>query len=88
MFFSAVTKNLNWDILTNNLVTFKRWDGVKDEKFEYYGSSLKNAIFNGGHEKPIYMGGGGLKRGAWTVYIFKGGLAKKRGGEFLRVGRV
>ena len=33
MFFSAITKNLNWDILTKNLVTFKRWDGVKDEKF-------------------------------------------------------
>ena len=33
MFFSFVTKNLNWDILTINLVTFKRWYGVKDEKF-------------------------------------------------------
>ena len=25
--------NLNWKILTKNLVTVKRWDGVKDEKF-------------------------------------------------------
>ena len=33
MFFSIMTKNLNWDILTKNLVTFKKWDGVKDEKF-------------------------------------------------------
>ena len=33
MFFSAITKNLNWEILTKNLVTFKRWDGVKEEKF-------------------------------------------------------
>ena len=33
MFFSILTKNLNWEILTKNLVTFKRWDGVKDEKF-------------------------------------------------------
>ena len=24
MFFSVMTKNLNWEILTNNLVTFKR----------------------------------------------------------------
>ena len=32
MFFSAITKNLNWEILTKNLVSFKRWDGVKDEK--------------------------------------------------------
>ena len=30
--FSVITKNLNWEILTKNLVTFKRWDGVKDEK--------------------------------------------------------
>ena len=30
---SVITKNLNWDILTKNLVTFNRWDGVKDEKY-------------------------------------------------------
>ena len=33
MYFSVITKNLNWEILAKNLVTFKRWDGVKDEKF-------------------------------------------------------
>ena len=33
MFFSVITKNLNWDILTKNLVTFKRFDEFKDEKF-------------------------------------------------------
>ena len=32
MFFSVITKNSNWEILTKNLVTFERWDGVKDEK--------------------------------------------------------
>ena len=32
MFFSVITKNLNWEILSKNLVTFKRWDGIKDEK--------------------------------------------------------
>ena len=32
MFFSIRTKNLNREILTENLVTFKIWDGVKDEK--------------------------------------------------------
>ena len=31
-FLSAIIKNLNWQILTKNLVTFKRKDGVKDEK--------------------------------------------------------
>ena len=33
-------------------------DGVKDEKFEYYGGSLQNPIFRvkwgDVHEKPIY----------------------------------
>ena len=33
MFFTDITKNLNEEILTKNLVTFKRWDEVKDEKF-------------------------------------------------------
>ena len=33
MFFSVITKKLNWEILTKDLVTFKRWDGVKNEKF-------------------------------------------------------
>ena len=33
MFFSVISKNLNWKIPTSTLVTFKRWDGVKDEKF-------------------------------------------------------
>ena len=32
IFLSVITKNLNWEILTKNLVTFKRLDMVKDEK--------------------------------------------------------
>ena len=48
MFFSVTTKNLNWEVLHKNLVTFKRWDGVKGEKFQYYGGSLKNPIIRGG----------------------------------------
>ena len=28
----VITKNLNWKTVTKNLVTFKRWVGVKDEK--------------------------------------------------------
>ena len=31
--FFYIIKNLNWEILTKNLVFFKREDGVKDEKF-------------------------------------------------------
>ena len=33
MFISVITKNSNWETLTMNLVTFGRWNGVKDEKF-------------------------------------------------------
>ena len=33
MFFCH--KNLKWEILTKNLITFKRWDGVKDEKSNF-----------------------------------------------------
>ena len=33
MFFSVITKNLNWENSTKNVVTFKQWDGVKDEQF-------------------------------------------------------
>ena len=32
MLFPALTKNSNWEILTENLVTCKRWDEAKDEK--------------------------------------------------------
>ena len=58
MFFPVIPKNLNWEILTKNLVTFKRWDGVKDEKSKYYGGSLKNPSFRRGvvHKKTIYRG--------------------------------
>ena len=33
MFFSVIAKNLNCEISTKSLVTFKRWNGVIDEKF-------------------------------------------------------
>ena len=53
MFFSVTPKNLNWEILTKNLVAFKIWDGVKDEKYEYYGDSVKILIFTGGEADKI-----------------------------------
>ena len=37
-YFSVITKNSNWEILAKNLVTFKRYDGVMDEKI-YFGGS-------------------------------------------------
>ena len=45
MFFSVITKNLNWEILAKNLVTFRRWDRVKDEILMV--GLLKNPIFRG-----------------------------------------
>ena len=42
-FFFVVTKNLNWEILTKNLVTFKRWEGVRMKIFNIIGV----------YEKPI-----------------------------------
>ena len=32
MFCSVIAKNSNWEILTKNLVSYKRLGGVKDEK--------------------------------------------------------
>ena len=32
MFFSVITKNINWKVLTKSLGPFKRWGGVKDKK--------------------------------------------------------
>ena len=51
MFFSVITKNLNQRILTKNLVTFKRWDGVKEEKL-LWGFNEKSD-FCGGKVKPM-----------------------------------
>ena len=45
MFFSFITKNSNWEIITKNLVTFKRSDDVKDKKL---GGSPKNSAFREG----------------------------------------
>ena len=45
MFFSFITKNSNWEIITKNLVTFKRSDDVKDKKL---GGSPKNPAFRDG----------------------------------------
>ena len=58
-----LTKNLNWKISfskTKNLVTFKRWNGVKDGKLKHYQGSLKNLIFIEGERgvmKNQYIGG-------------------------------
>ena len=67
MFFSVIITNLNCEVLTKNLVTFKRWDGIKDEKF--YWVSPKNPIFKWVHKKPIYRGEL-LKKGGMDCFQF------------------
>ena len=76
IFFSFITKNSNWGIRTKNLVSFKRKDGVKDEKLQYFEGSLKNLTFReGGVTKS---GVDCLKRKTTsTVSQFKGGIGKK-----------
>ena len=62
---SATTKNLNWQILTKNLVSFERLDGVKDEK---------NVNIMGVHQKNNIYGELPKKGGTWTICR---GLGKK-----------
>ena len=37
MFFSVITKNLNWEILTKNLVTLKDGMGLRTKNFNVLG---------------------------------------------------
>ena len=78
MFFSVITKNLNWEILTKNLVTFKRWMGLRMKSFSIMGVHWKIRFLGEIHEKPIYSEGL-PKKGAWTVFRFKKGFSKKEG---------
>ena len=77
MFSPVINKNLNWEILTKNLVTFKRWYGIKDKK-------LWEFIFNFREvqEKPTYKGNC-LKRWVGQFAGLRGGLTKKRRVVFL-----
>ena len=40
---------------------------------------VKNPIFRGNHDKPIKRRLLSKKRGTWTTYRFKRGLAERRG---------
>ena len=52
MLFSVMTKNLNWEISTKNLVTFKRWDDGSlilwefFEKSNFGGSGGRGGVVN------------------------------------------
>ena len=83
MIFSAITKNLNWEILAKNLATFKTWHGIKDEKFYHYVGSLKYLI-RGGVTKNQYIDRKYLKKGGGLGQFadLRGGAWRKRGGVF------
>ena len=68
---SAITKNLNWQILTKNLVTFKRSDGLKMENVDIM--QVHQFLGERVTKKQLYMGNW-LKRGAWIICR---GLGKK-----------
>ena len=69
MFFSVITRNLNWKILTKNLATFKDGMGLMMKNFNIMRVHWK-ILFSGGSQKNQYIGGNCLE---------KGGLVKKRG---------
>ena len=83
MFISVITKNLNWEILTKNLVMFKRWDGVKDKKWKTlisWAFTEKSSFYGGVHEKPIYRGELSKKVGDLNILQIEGATWWKRGG--------
>ena len=59
MFFSVITKNLSCEILTENVVTFQRWDGFKGKKFNVMGVHCKIQFLGGGGglTKKPFIGG-------------------------------
>ena len=64
MLFFVITKNLNWEILTKNLISFKRWDGM--------GMGLEGVAKNQ-YTRVL------PKNEACTICRFKAGLNKKDG---------
>ena len=66
-----MTKNLNWEISTKNLVTFKRWDRVRMDQKKIFGGG-------GGWGRGVNR----LRRGAWIVCRFKRRIGKRRGHVF------
>ena len=87
MFFSGITKNLNWETLTKNQSLLKDEAGLRKKNFNILGSSLKNPIFRGwGFPINQCIGGNYLKRGLGQLPNLRGILAKKWGGIFEGVG--
>ena len=82
MFFSFITKNSNWEILTKHLITFKRQDGgLRTKDLNIFWGLLKNQLLGGGFTKNQHDC---LKKGSWTFCRFKRRVVKKHGVVFLR----
>ena len=77
-----MTKNLNWQILTKNLITFKTLDGLKMKNVDIMG--FTNLKGKGVTKKQLYMGNC-LKRGTWAIFR---GLGKKREEGFFEAGLI
>ena len=80
-YFSVITKNSNWYILTKNLVTFKGCVALMIKNFNILG-------FWGFTEKYDFYVTDCLKRGAGQLVDLEGGrgVGKKEGVVFLRGG--
>ena len=78
MFFSVITKNLIWEVLTKNFVTFKRWDGLRMKNFNIMGVRWKIRFLRG-FTKKQYIGGLPKKAGGLGQFVdLIGSLAKKK----------
>ena len=76
MFFPVITQFSNLVISKRcNLVTFKRWDGFKDEKFRNYAGLLKIPIYRGFGKKQ-YIRRNCLK-GELTQFVDLRGACKE-----------
>ena len=81
--------------LTKNSVTFKRWDGVKDENFNIMGVRWNIWLLGRrGLEKPIYRGylpkrgAGGGGRGLGQFPDLRGSWQKRGGGGVFEGGLI
>ena len=70
--FPFIAKNLNLEILTKNLVTFKTCDGVKDEKlqgftgkYNFQEALIKKKLYSGVGQQGLFQ-----KVRAW-LQVFK-----------------
>ena len=73
MFFSVLTKNLNWEILTKNLLTFPKWYGLRVKNVNIMGVHRKIRFLEGGFAKKTIYRGNCLKMGLGQFADFGGG---------------